>query len=624
VFMAENGIFGLRRYWFSVNLKFYWKTRVTLHQSFSIGLIILLLSACSSGRGLQVEKGFPASTDSQQFPSSDPESTERKTLALLTFADQSYEWRSRAVALFPAIESSQDSRNGRILSKDLTAMHSLVTRYVRRIRRPLMQLLGSPYIHMDLKNGLRIQTERGTYVERQVTWYQDSAGRVSRNKMDFGEDGFSNEFQADVYHLNPEDLRGRTFVKEFKVSLAASLLLLDNFAMGLEPYFQNKTLRRSLLYDIPDSQWSVRQEVKNIWLNYEKYHQSEKLIHALEIYWKLSSLNRHKGGESIDPLEQELDSIIEDSLAYGELKQDPRGKGLFERIYARARMLTKRPRDEWFRIRFHATRLLSKGFGNSTGIINFRGGKLKDLAQAEYDDLVSQMKPLDILLEKTPFRLTDKFIPGFYGHMAIWVGTEKELREAGLWEELPGYYKIAQERYSYDGPPFQESIRQGRHIVEALRPGVEINSLQEFLNVDDLVVLRADECAEGSSGPRFCLTPDKKKAYLLEVFKQLGKDYDFNFNVNTETDIVCSELAYRAFFDIDFETTKTLGKHSISPEQILLKGDGRDDPFHPVLMYFSGQRVHGDVDFLRRLLGFIINGDIDAVEQAIQSRAGLN
>jgi hypothetical protein len=153
---------------------------------------------------------------------------------------------------------------------------------------------------------------------------------------------------------------------------------------------------------------------------------------------------------------------------------------------------------------------------------------------------------------------------------------------------------------------------------------VEINSLQEFLNVDDLVVLRADECAEGSSGPRFCLTPDKKRAYLLEVFKQLGKDYDFNFNVNTDAEIVCSELAYRAFFDIDFETTKTLGKHSISPEQVLLKGDGRDDPFHPVLMYFSGQRVHGDVDFLRRLLGFIINGDIDAVEQAIQSRTGLN
>jgi len=287
-------------------------------------------------------------------------------------------------------------------------------------------------------------------------------------------------------------------------------------------------------------------------------------------------------------------------------------------------MLTRRPRDEWFRIRFHATRLLSKGFGNSTGKIKFREGKLKHLSYEEYDELVSQMKPLDILLDKTPFRLTDKFIPGYYGHMAIWVGAERELREAGFWKELPGYYKIAQERYSYDGPSFQEAIRQGRHVVEALRPGVEINTLRDFLNIDDLAVLRVKECPKKSPGTGFCLTSQKKRAYLSEVFKQIGKDYDFNFNVNTETEIVCSELAYRTFYDIDFQTTKSMGKHTISPEQILLQGDSKDDPFSPVLMYFKGGPVPGDADFLRRLLRYLINEDVDAVENAIQSRTGLN
>jgi Permuted papain-like amidase enzyme, YaeF/YiiX, C92 family len=599
---------------------------VTFRQSFSVGLIIFFLTACSSEKGLYGKDNFSASAGSLQFSSSDPEIVERKILALISFADQSYEWRRRAVSIFPAIDSYQDSHGGRILSKDLMAMHALATRYVRQIRRPLIQFLNSPYIHMDLKNEIQIQTERGTYVERQVTWYHDNAGRVSRNKRDLEEGDIHQEFKADVYHLNPRDPLGQAFLKEFKVSLAASLLLLDNFAIGLKPYLNNKILRRSLLYDTPDSQWYIRKNIKHIWLNYEKYHQSSKLIHAVEIYHKIPKPTEGTEGEdfSLDPLTQELDTMIEESLTYRELKRNPGGKGLLQRIYDKARTVARRPRDKWFRIRFHTTRLLSKGFGNSTAAVKFRDGKLKHLSRVEHDDLISQMKPLDILLEKTPFRLTDKFIPGYYGHIGIWIGTERELREAGVWNELPHYYKMAQERYSYEGPPFQETIRQGGHIVEALRSGVEINTLRHFLNIDDLVVLRVTECPKGSPRSRICLTSRQKHESLLEVFKQIGKNYDFNFNVNTETEIVCSELAYRTFFDIDFQTTKIMGKHSISPEQVLLRGDSEDDPFYPVMMYFNGKRVPGDSDFLRRLLRFLVNEDAGAVENAIQTHAGLN
>ena len=67
------------------------------------------------------------------------------------------------------------------------------------------------------------------------------------------------------------------------------------------------------------------------------------------------------------------------------------------------------------------------------GLYEARKGKLhgKPAIQAA---LASQLRPLDLLLEKTPFRLTDAFIPGHFGHVAIWLGTEAELRELGLWE----------------------------------------------------------------------------------------------------------------------------------------------------------------------------------------------
>ena len=43
--------------------------------------------------------------------------------------------------------------------------------------------------------------------------------------------------------------------------------------------------------------------------------------------------------------------------------------------------------------------------------------------------LVADMQPLDVIFEKTPFRATDKFIPGHYGHAAIWVGNEQQLKD---------------------------------------------------------------------------------------------------------------------------------------------------------------------------------------------------
>ena len=37
-------------------------------------------------------------------------------------------------------------------------------------------------------------------------------------------------------------------------------------------------------------------------------------------------------------------------------------------------------------------------------------------------EVKQELRPFDILFEKTPFRLTDKFIPGHFGHVAIYIG----------------------------------------------------------------------------------------------------------------------------------------------------------------------------------------------------------
>jgi len=172
----------------------------------------------------------------------------------------------------------------------------------------------------------------------------------------------------------------------------------------------------------------------------------------------------------------------------------------------------------------------------------------------------------DILLEKTPFRLTDKFIPGHWGHAAIWIGTEAELRNLGIWEhELVRQY--------------HEKIRAGDHIVEALRTGVELNPLHEFLNIDDLAILR---------NPNF----DKATLahHIILALRQLGKEYDFNFDVETTDKIVCSELIYTVYTDMTWPTEKALGRYTISPDNVAskaLNGGG----LQLVLFYHDGKLI---------------------------------
>ena len=76
--------------------------------------------------------------------------------------------------------------------------------------------------------------------------------------------------------------------------------------------------------------------------------------------------------------------------------------------------------------------LISGLFGNTMGLFESRKGKLYGNVQAK-KIITETLEPLDILLEKTPFRLTDKLIPGHFGHVAIWTGSKAELINLDIW-----------------------------------------------------------------------------------------------------------------------------------------------------------------------------------------------
>jgi uncharacterized protein YycO len=213
--------------------------------------------------------------------------------------------------------------------------------------------------------------------------------------------------------------------------------------------------------------------------------------------------------------------------------------------------------------------LFSALFGNTIGLVETRKGKLFNHPEVR-EDLAKVLEAGDILLEKTPFRLTDALIPGHWGHAAIWVGTEEELEELGIW----GHPLVR---------PYQSQIRRGHNIVEALRSGVQFSSLERFLNVDDLAVLRGAEINDG-----------EKAQHILRAFRQVGKPYDFNFDVETTDRIVCSELVYIVYTKVSWPTEKTLGRSTISPDHVARKALN-NGPFRLVTLYHDGVRQAGQL-----------------------------
>jgi len=212
---------------------------------------------------------------------------------------------------------------------------------------------------------------------------------------------------------------------------------------------------------------------------------------------------------------------------------------------------------------------VSELFGNAVGAVEERKGRMYQDKIAE-SLILSQLQAGDILLEKTPFRLTDRMIPGYWGHAAIWVGNQQELISLGIWN-TPLVNK------------YHQQIQNQQRVVEALRDGTKMNTLGHFLNIDDLVVLRKKN-----------LTDQHKKKIIELTLRQVGKPYDFNYDVETTDKIVCSQLVYLAYTGIDWPTDSLVGRYTISPDNIAQKVLYGGE-LEIIFLYRDGKQVKGDV-----------------------------
>ena len=157
----------------------------------------------------------------------------------------------------------------------------------------------------------------------------------------------------------------------------------------------------------------------------------------------------------------------------------------------------------------------------------------------------------DILLVRTERKLTSVLLPGFWSHAAIFIGGCQDLEQLGV-SQHPHVRKHWEKVRPAAGP-------HGL-VLEAISPGVVISTLEQCLCADHVAVLRPN-----MSGPDL-------EAAVIEAFGHVGKPYDFQFDFNVTTRIVCTELVYRSYQrggQIEFPLIKRLGRFTLSADDIM-------------------------------------------------------
>ena len=195
------------------------------------------------------------------------------------------------------------------------------------------------------------------------------------------------------------------------------------------------------------------------------------------------------------------------------------------------------------------------------------------ISTSQVDWLTTQAQPGDVLVERRDWYLSNLGLPGFWPHAEFYVGTPTELAAAmdgdadvkkvfgpaGLTGSLQKNQPDAWAKYvaaAEDGQPHR--------ILEAVSEGVKFSSLHEAAQGDYVGVMR----------PRLSKL-DKARA-IAKSFGNVGKPYDFDFDFETQDQLVCSEVVYQAYLpDKGVQTglllplTQVMGRATLPPNDIV-------------------------------------------------------
>jgi 1-acyl-sn-glycerol-3-phosphate acyltransferase len=200
-------------------------------------------------------------------------------------------------------------------------------------------------------------------------------------------------------------------------------------------------------------------------------------------------------------------------------------------------------------------------------------------------ELVERLRPLlqpgDILIERRNWYLSNAFLPGYWPHSALYVGTAEELKATGLDKDL---------RIQRHLEKFSQADSSGHlpAIIEAVSEGVVFSTVEHSIGeADSVAVLR----------PK--LTPAERREVIARAFSHTGKPYDFDFDFFSADKLVCTEVVYRSFNGlVDFPLVEIMGRKTLPALEIVkfwISPDG--GPLLEFVAYLDGDESTGKCEW---------------------------
>ncbi|MHC5018984.1 MAG: 1-acyl-sn-glycerol-3-phosphate acyltransferase [Planctomycetota bacterium] len=217
-------------------------------------------------------------------------------------------------------------------------------------------------------------------------------------------------------------------------------------------------------------------------------------------------------------------------------------------------------------------------------------------------ELQQRLQPGDIVLERRNWFLSNAFLPGYWPHSALYVGTVADLEARGL----TGRPAVAAQLERFRAPDAEGHT----HVfIESISEGVVFTSLEHSVGEADAVaVLRA------------AIPPAEVNDAIARAFSLVGRPYDFEFDFASTDKLVCTELVYRAYGGnsgtLQFPIELIMGRTTMPAVNLVRKyRDERGSPDAQLrfLAWIDSDDVTGQARFLTDEASFLSTLDRPAL-----------
>lgn len=263
---------------------------------------------------------------------------------------------------------------------------------------------------------------------------------------------------------------------------------------------------------------------------------------------------------------QELRSAIDDDSRV--IWEMGKGKGHELTLKNALAMVQKTGFAAWFP--------LQKGISEWMGDTKVARPHSHLISNKQIEAMGKRLQPGDIIFERHEWFLSNLGLPGFWTHVAFFIGTPNERRaffndpEVREWVKALGiadgdFEALLRYRYPtvYSRSLIPKEDKHPVRILEAISEGVSFTSLEYTGSADSIAVIR----------PR--LSKRDKAQAILRAFYYSGRPYDFNFDFQTDSALVCSELIFKAYEPgggmkgMLFPVTEVLGRKVSTPNNMV-------------------------------------------------------